>query len=213
MGKITIMIVEDHKLIRETWAFILNKDERFQVIAECGATDEAVMKAEQLKPQVVLMDINMLPYTGMEATQKIRRCSPDSRIIGLSIHSQPAFAKKMLQSGARGYVTKNSSTDEMMAAIIEVMKGNKYLCEEIKDIMLEQMMDPQSASRAVQLLTDREMQIINCIKAGLSSKEIGEKLQISLKTVEVHRHNILKKLKLKNVASLVNFINSSASYI
>src|SRR5690606_35945882 len=205
---ITIMIVEDHKLIRETWTFILNKDEQFQVIAECGAADEAVEKAELLKPEIILMDINMTPYTGMEATQKIRQCSPSSRIIGLSVHSQPAFAKRMLQSGARGYITKNSSTEEMKIAILEVMNGNKYLCEEIKEIMSEQLVNPPEA-QAVHQLTDREIQIIGCIRDGLSSKEIGEKLHISLKTVEVHRHNILKKLKLKNVASLVNFINSS----
>ncbi len=213
MEKITIMIADDHKLIRETWAYILNRDERFHVIAECGNAEEAVEMARVLSPQVILMDINMLPFTGMEATQKISVSSPESRIIGISMHSQPAYAKKMLQSGAKGYVTKNSSKDEMITAIIEVMKGNRYLCDEIKNILSDQMINPADEARNINMLTDREIQIINCVKEGLSSKEIGEKLSISLKTVEVHRHNILKKLKLKNVASLVNFINSSGSYI
>lgn len=213
MEKITIMIADDHKLIRETWTYILNRDERFQVVAECGNSDEAVEKAKALGPQIILMDINMLPITGMEATQKIRESSPASRIIGISMHSQPAYAKKMLQSGARGYVTKNSSKDEMITAIVEVMKGNRYLCDEIKNILSDQMINPADDGPNINMLTDREIQIINCVKEGFSSKEIGEKLSISLKTVEVHRHNILKKLKLKNVASLVNFINSSGSYI
>jgi DNA-binding NarL/FixJ family response regulator len=213
MEKITIMIADDHKLIRETWTYILNRDERFQVIAECGNSEEAVALAQKLVPQIILMDINMLPYTGLEATQRIRQCSPSSRIIGISMHSQPAYAKKMLQSGARGYVTKNSSKDEMLTAIVEVMKGNRYLCEEIKNIISDQMINPSEEAPSINILTDRELQIINCVKEGFSSKEIGEKLKISLKTVEVHRHNILKKLKLKNVASLVNFINSSGSYI
>ncbi|MBC8034822.1 MAG: response regulator transcription factor [Chitinophagaceae bacterium] len=213
MEKITIMIADDHKLIRETWTYILNRDDRFEVIAECANSEEAVEKAKSLEPQIILMDINMLPYTGLEATQKIRQSSPASRIIGISMHSQPAYAKKMLQSGARGYVTKNSSKDEMITAIIEVMKGNRYLCDEIKNIISDQMINPSEEGPNINMLTDRELQIINCVKEGLSSKEIGEKLSISLKTVEVHRHNVLKKLKLKNVASLVNFINSSGSYI
>lgn len=213
MEKITIMIADDHKLIRDTWSFVLNGDERFQVIAECGDSEEAVQQARNLRPQIILMDINMTPFTGFEATEQIRKYAPGSRIIGISMHSQPAYAKKMLQVGARGYVTKNSSKDEMINAILEVYNGNRYICEEIKTIISEQLMDEKTEGPNINTLTDREIQIINFIKEGFSSKEIGFKLNISLKTVEVHRHNILKKLKLKNSASLVNFINSSASYI
>lgn len=213
MEKITIMIADDHKLIRETWSYILNGDDRFKVVAECGDAEEAIKEASIKQPQVILMDINMAPVTGLEATEKIRKYSPGSKIIGISMHSQPAYAKRMLQAGAKGYVTKNSSKDEMIRAILEVMEGNRYLCEEIKNIISEQMLDQKTDTPNINILTEREIQIINCIKEGYSSKEIGTRLQISLKTVEVHRHNILKKLKLKNVASLVNFINSSASYI
>lgn len=206
MEKITIMIADDHKLIRDTWSFVLNGDDRFLVVAECGNSEEAVDQARKLRPQIVLMDINMPPFTGFEATERIRKFSPGSKVIGISMHSQPAYAKKMLQVGARGYVTKNSSKDEMINAIMEVYNGNKYICEEIKNIISEQLMEEKAEGPNINTLTDREIQIINLIKEGQSSKEIGFKLNISLKTVEVHRHNILKKLKLKNSASLVNFI-------
>jgi len=213
MSKINILIADDHKLIRETWSYILNSDSRFQVVGECGDAQEAVELARTKRPHVVLMDINMSPFSGLEATQRIRKISPGSKVIGVSMHSQPAYAKKMLQMGARGYVTKNSSKEEMIKAILEVNHGNKYICDEIKNIISEQLLDEKEDSPNINALTEREMQIINFIKEGLSSKEIATNLSISLKTVEVHRHNILKKLKLKNSASLVNFINTNASYI
>jgi DNA-binding NarL/FixJ family response regulator len=213
MEKINILIADDHKLIRETWTYILNSDPRFQVVAECGDSEQAVELAKQKRPHIVLMDINMTPINGFEATEKIRKVSPGSKIIGVSMHSQPAYAKKMLQVGARGYVTKNSSREEMFKAIMEVFRGNKYVCDEIKTIISEQLLDENQDVPNINSLTEREIQIINHIREGLSSKEIASKLDISLKTVEVHRHNILKKLKLKNSASLVNFINSTAGYV
>ncbi|WEK37086.1 MAG: response regulator transcription factor [Candidatus Pseudobacter hemicellulosilyticus] len=213
MEKISVLIADDHKLIRETWSFILNNDPRFVVVADCGDTDQAVELARSKKPQIVLMDINMAPTSGFEATEKIRKLSPASRIIGISMHSQPAYAKKMLQIGAKGYVTKNSSKEEMIAAILEVHSGNRYICDEIKNNISELVLEENREMPNVNSLTDREIQIIHLIKEGQSSKEIASGLKISLKTVEVHRHNILKKLKLKNSASLVNFINSVATNI
>jgi DNA-binding NarL/FixJ family response regulator len=213
MEKITILIADDHKLIRETWTYILNSDERFEVVAECGDAEQAVELAKELTPDIVLMDINMAPFNGFEATEKIRKVSPETKIIGVSMHSQPAYAKKMLQVGARGYVTKNSSKEEMFTAISEVFRGNKYVCDEIKTIISDQLLEDNQDVPSINSLTEREMQIIHHIREGHSSKEIATQLDISLKTVEVHRHNILKKLKLKNSASLVNFINSSAGYV
>ncbi|MDH7463556.1 response regulator transcription factor [Chitinophagaceae bacterium 26-R-25] len=213
MTKLTILIADDHKLIRETWSYILNSDTRFEVVAECGDALSAVEMAKLKRPNIVLMDINMMPFTGFEATEKIRKLSPASKIIGVSMHSQPAYAKKMLQVGATGYVTKNSSREEMFKAIIEVYKGNKYICDEIKNIISHQMLDEKSEEPNIHSLTEREVQIINFIKQGDSSKEIADTLDISLKTVEVHRHNILKKLRLKNTAALVNFINNTGNYL
>lgn len=209
MEAISILIADDHKLIRDTWSFILNTDERFKVVAECSNGEEAVEQAKQKRPQIVLMDINMTPVSGLEATKQIRKVSPGSRIIGVSMHSQPAYAKKMLQIGAKGYVTKNSSREEMFKAIMEVHKGNRYICDEVKNIISEQIMD-DGPSQGINSLSERELQIVKLIKEGFSSKEISAQLNISLKTVEVHRHNILKKLNLKNSAALVNYINTYA---
>ncbi|HTQ26968.1 MAG TPA: response regulator transcription factor [Puia sp.] len=213
MSKISILIADDHKLIRETWTYILNSDPRFEVIATCGDAEEAVSLAKEKNPDVILMDINMAPFSGIEASQQVRKILPEIKIIGVSMHSQPAYAKKMLQIGARGYVTKNSSKEEMIRAILEVSEGSKYICEEIRNIISDQLLEDKESYPDINILTEREMQIINLIKEGFSSKEIATDLNISLKTVEVHRHNILKKLKLKNSASLVNFINTNSTYI
>jgi len=210
MKKVSIMIVDDHTLIRETWSFLLGKNENFDVVAECGDGERAIELARDKRPDVVLLDINMAPMSGFDVLKMIRKYSPGSKIIGVSMHSQPAYAKKMLRLGAKGYVTKNSPRQEMLTAIAEVSKNQVYVCQEVKNILSEQMLNGDQGNPDINNLSDREMQIVRALKEGLSSKEIASELSISLKTVEVHRHNILKKLKLKNTVSLINFINSQA---
>lgn len=210
MKKVSIMIVDDHTLIRETWSFLLGKNENFDVVAECGDGERAIELARDKRPDVVLLDINMAPMSGFDVLKMIRKYSPGSKIIGVSMHSQPAYAKKMLRLGAKGYVTKNSPRQEMLEAIAEVSKNQVYVCQEVKNILSDQMLNGDQVNPDINNLSDREMQIVRALKEGLSSKEIASDLSISLKTVEVHRHNILKKLKLKNTVSLINFINSQA---
>ncbi|GJQ33940.1 MAG: DNA-binding response regulator [Ignavibacteriaceae bacterium] len=207
MSKITILLVDDHKLVRDSWAFVLNSDPRFKVIAESSNGNDAVEMAKDKKPDIVLMDINMTPINGFEATKLILKDSPTSKVIGVSMHSMPVYAKKMIQSGGMGYVTKNSSKEELMEAILEVYNGRKYICNEVKDIIALHELD-DAGQPDLNSLSRRELDIAELIKSGFSSREIGEKLEISLKTVEVHRYNILKKLQLKNTAALVNFVNS-----
>lgn len=209
MEKITILIADDHTLVRETWSFILNTDDRFKVIAESGSGEEAVELAKQLRPHIVIMDINLPGMNGIEATQLIRKYSPASKILGVSLHTQPTYARKMIQKGAMGYVTKNSSREEMFKAIMEVHGGRRYICEEIKNILSEQVINGEENQTGLNALSQREIEIIHFIKKGFSSKEIAENLDISVKTVEVHRYNVLKKLNLKNSAALVNYINNS----
>jgi DNA-binding NarL/FixJ family response regulator len=209
MDKISILLVDDHKLIRESWSFILNSDSRFKVVGETSNADEAVEIAKNQKPEIVLMDINMTPVNGFDATKLIRKFSPASRIIGISMHSMPAYARRMLQIGAMGYVTKNSSKDELLTAIVEVNNGKKYICDEVKNILAQQELEEDETGQPdMNVLSQREIDVVKLIKEGLSSKEIALRLDISLKTVEVHRYNILKKLSLKNTAALVNFINT-----
>ena len=212
MEKISVLIADDHKLIRETWSFILNSDARFNVIAQCSNGEEAIEMAQKLRPKIALLDINMSPTNGIEATEQIRKFSPSTKIIGVSMHSQPAYVKKLLKLGAMGYVTKNSPQQEMFEAIMEVNAGRRFICSEVKTILSEQIFDEDNSTGA-NTLSSRELDVIKQIKEGLSSKEIAVQLSISLKTVEVHRHNILKKLNLKNSAALVNYINASGLVI
>jgi two-component system invasion response regulator UvrY len=209
MSKITIMIVDDHTLIRETWSYLLGRNEDLEVIAELGDGQRAIEIARDKRPNIVLLDINMSPLNGFDILKMIRKLSPGSKVIAVSMHSQPAYAKKMLRLGARGYVTKNSPRKEMLDAIHQVQAGNVYICQEVKNILSEQMMNEDEGADGLNQLSEREIEVINLIRNGLSSKEIADKLAISIKTVEVHRHNILKKLKVKNTASLINYINSS----
>lgn len=209
MSKITIMIVDDHTLIRETWSFLLGRNEKFNVIAEVGDGQRAIDLARDHRPMIILLDINMTPLNGFDVLKMIRKLSPGSKVIAVSMHSQPAYAKKMLRLGARGYVTKNSPRQEMLDAIDAVMDGNVYICQEVKNILSEQMLGEEENTAGLNQLSEREIEVINQIRDGLSSKEIADQLGISIKTVEVHRHNILKKLKVKNTASLINYINSS----
>jgi len=212
MNRINILIADDHKLIRESWSYLLSADPRFNVIASCGNTEEAVEATQTLKPDVVLMDINIMPFSGFEATQKICKVSPLSKVIGISMHAHPAYVKKMLKSGASGYVTKNSSRQEMIDAIMEVQNGKKFLCKEISGIITDHLLHLKENAPDISLLSKRELQIIKFVREGFSSIEMAAELGIAVRTVETHRHNILKKLKLKNSASLVNFINMYSEF-
>ena len=209
MEKITILIVDDHTLVRETWSEILNSDPRFKVVAQAGNGEQAIEFAKQLRPNIIVMDVNLPGMNGIDATHEVLKSSPESKVLGVSMHTQPAYARKMLQNGASGYVTKNSSRQEMFEALLEINKGNKYICEEIKNNLSDQMVNGDDPQKNVNTLSHRELEIVSFIQKGLSSKEIADLLFVSVKTIEVHRYNILRKLNLKNAAALVNFVNKN----
>jgi two-component system invasion response regulator UvrY len=209
MKKITIAIVDDHKLIREMWTKMFAGNTEIEIAGEGGTQDEAIEMIKIKRPDIVFLDINLIQGSGLNAVPLIREFSPDTRIIAVSMHTQPMYAKKMLKLGAKAYVTKSSPVQEIFKAIEEVMKGGLYVCTEIKDILSDQIINNEPTAPDTKDLTSREIGIIKFIKEGLSSKVISLRLNITLRTVEVHRYNILKKLKLKNTASLINFINNS----
>lgn len=209
MKKMSIAIIDDHKMIREMWTRLFCLQGEMEVVGESGSFTEGIEMLKQVKPDIVLLDINIPPQSGLEAVPLIRKFSPGTRIIAVSMHSQPAYAKKMLRAGAKGYVTKNSPHDEIFKAIHKVMIGDIYLCAEIKDNISMQVMSEDNCGNEIHELSLREIEVIRLIKAGLSSKEIASQLNLSTHTVDVHRHNILKKLKLKNTASLISFINTT----
>lgn len=207
MEQISILITDDHTLVRQSLATILNQHSNFKVVAEAGSGEEAVEMARQFRPSVVIMDINLPGMNGIEATSIIRKFSPGTKILGVSLHSQPAYVRKIMKAGASGYITKNSSSEEMIKAIEEIHSNHGYICEEIKNIIADQLIIDTDDNNRVATLSCREIDIVRNIIKGFSSKEIADSLGITAKTVEVHRYNIMKKLKLKNVASLVNYFN------
>lgn len=209
MKKITILLVDDHRLLRESWYGILNSDPHFNVVGDTGDGIEAIKLAKKLKPDIVLMDISMTPVDGFEVTRQIYKSGSGCRVIGLSMYNNVISAKRLLTLGAMGYLTKNSSKEEMKEAIIEVSNGKKYICKEITNVLVQQEMDEDSEVSLVNSLSKREIEIVQYVKKGFSSREIALQLDIGMKTVEVHRYNILRKLHLKNSASLINFFNAN----
>jgi DNA-binding NarL/FixJ family response regulator len=135
--KISIVIVDDHQIMRETWRLILEQDARFSIVAECRSGAEAIRAANDLHFDIMLMDINMRPVNGFEATRKILNKHPSLKIIGISVNNQPSYARNMLRLGARGFVTKDSPKQEMIYAIICVYDGDIYICEDIRKKMDE----------------------------------------------------------------------------
>ena len=213
MKKLTLIIVDDHKLLREMWGRIFADNKDIEVVGESGEFNDAIELIKIKRPDIVLMDINLPPASGMDAVPLIRKFTPGTKIIAVSTHNQPAYAKKMLQLGAKGYVTKNSSSQEMFKAINEVMTGKIYVCSEIKDIISSQMFNDETIFHNAEVLSLREIEIVKFIREGYSSKEIAANLYISVRTVEVHRRNILKKLNLKNTASLINYTNNTDLFL
>ena len=136
-NSIRVIIVDDHELVRQTWRMLLHNQHSIEVIKECSSGSEAISEATASNPDVILMDINMDPINGFEATQKILQTAPHIKIIGVSVNNQPSYARNMMQLGAKGYVTKNSPRQEMIEAIHEVMKGKTYVCKEVKQQMTD----------------------------------------------------------------------------
>ena len=131
MNPISILFVDDHPLIRKAWDFLLRQDKRFRVIGVCESGEEAIVLTKQLCPDIVIMDIRLRGISGIEATQLIKQNCPEVEIIGLSFHIEMDYAEKIMQNGARGYLSKNSSPDEIFKAITEVHSGGSYVCQEL----------------------------------------------------------------------------------
>ncbi|MEY2596441.1 MAG: hypothetical protein RI965_1713 [Bacteroidota bacterium] len=206
--KIKIIIADDHLLIAETWATLINMDPEFEVVKVYDNTKNLVDEITAVKPDIAILDINIHPFSGIEATKMIKKLAPGTKIIGVSMHNQPSFAKKMIRNGATGYVTKNSTKNEMYDAIRSVMKGEKYICAEIQKNITHQLLLDEEDNK-LSKLTEREIEIIKLIKDGYTNKEIAKTLFLSPRTVETHRARILKKLDIKNSLSLVKYINES----
>jgi two-component system invasion response regulator UvrY len=132
---IRIILVDDHKIVRESWSLLLGYDKRFAIIHECDNGHEAIEQALSLLPDILLVDINMYPSNGFEVTKKVLQANPAAKIIGISVNNQPSYSNRMLEIGGMGFITKGSPFEEVTHAIIEVHKGNQYVCNEIKNMI------------------------------------------------------------------------------
>lgn len=192
---IKVLIVDDHQLIREAWTAILEIVPGVTVIGSAESADEAVEMSLLYRPEIVLMDINLKASNGFEATCRIVNQLPKTRVIGLSLHDEVALVKKFLAQGASGYLSKNASKEELLIAIDAVMDGQVYLAADIR----EKLSGPDHEAPD---LTGKEIEIVRFIGQGLTSREIADQLFVSIRTVETHRYNILKKLSIPNAAQL-----------
>ncbi len=207
--KISVIIIEDHKLIAEAWKSMLQLQDRFNVMGVYNNPVEGAEAVKQKRPNVLLCDINMHPISGVEVTRLVRKFAPGTKIIAVSLLTQPAIVKKIIKAGATGYLTKSSDKKELNEAIDQVLAGHTYICEEVKNILAQINLanDEEEQKPDLNKLSERELDIVRLLKKGSSSKEIAAELSLSVRTVDAHRYNILKKLNLKNATALVNLVN------
>jgi DNA-binding NarL/FixJ family response regulator len=198
---IKVLIVDDHKLISEAWTSLLKDAPNIWVVGSADNAEDAFSMTHAHKPDIVLMDINLGTGSGFDVTVKINDSMPKTRVIGLSLHDDITYVKKFLSIGAKGYLTKNTSKSELIEAIHSVFNGNTFIGSDIKDRYFTSLLNVDSTESKKEL-TMKEIEIVKLISQGLTSKEIADKLFISHRTVETHRHNILKKLDMPNAAQL-----------
>jgi DNA-binding NarL/FixJ family response regulator len=202
----TIIIVDDHTMLREAWSQLINNDPEFEVIGTCGHAEEAMELIRKKVPDILMLDVSLPQISGLQAAVTLLELIPDLKILGISMYNQTSYALKMMKIGAMGYLTKTSPTKEMFTALRDVRSGRKYISQEIKELLTQEVLIGEKEKNR---LTGREMELIDYLKKGLTSSEIAKILSISTKTVEVHRYNILKKLNLKNTAGLINYLNKN----
>ncbi|MBB6454032.1 two-component system response regulator NreC [Salirhabdus euzebyi] len=205
---IKILLCDDHAVVRSGLHVLLNAVPDMEVIGEASEGNEAIEKALQLKPDVVLMDLSM-PHgkDGLSATSELKKQLPDIAILILTMHDDEEYLFRAIQAGASGCVLKSAPHKELVDAIKSVCSGNAYLHPAATKRLMDEYLGnlKQSGTDLFQLLSDREKEVLTLIAKGYSNKEIGEKLVISVKTVETHKSNVMEKLQMKTRPELVEY--------
>jgi DNA-binding NarL/FixJ family response regulator len=200
-----IVIAEDHTILREGLRALLSSDPDLEIVGEAEDGQEAIRCVEKLKPGLVLMDLSMPRMNGMDAIREIKKRSPDTRILVLTVHKADEYIVATLQAGANGYVLKDSTHTELKMAIKNVFDGKFYISPGISAKVIEGFLEnksPQKAATPWDSLTARERGILKLIAEGYKNKDIADFLCISVKTVEKHRANLMQKLDLHGVSAL-----------
>jgi DNA-binding NarL/FixJ family response regulator len=205
--KTRIFIVDDHPLLRRGLAELINREIDMVFCGEAEDSPTAMKLIGQIKPDLVIVDISLKGYNGIELIKNIKAFDPKIQVLVLSMHDESVYAMRVLKAGAKAYVMKQEVVDKVMEAVRRIRAGKVFVSERVASRMLDQVVvggDPAPDS-PVDLLSDRELEIVNMIGSGLPTREIAAKLHISIKTVESHRARIKEKLNLQNAIQLVQF--------
>ena len=199
-----ILLVEDHRLVREAVRDALRRESDFEVIGEVGSSQDAIARAQTLDPDVIVLDIGLPDFNGIELTHRLRQAGCTARIVALSAYAEKHFVTEMLRAGAAAYVSKNAAGTELFQAIRAVERGQNYVSPDVTGNLFSQLRDQDSDSEN-RKLGRREREVLRLIAQGQRSPEIADQLHISIGTVEAHRRNIMRKLDLHSVAELTKY--------
>jgi DNA-binding NarL/FixJ family response regulator len=204
---IRILLADDHKIVRTSLGKLLEKEIGFQIIGEADNGRETVDLAKKLLPDVIIMDIGMPELNGIEATKQIIRISNKIKIIALSMHSDRMFITGMFKAGASGYLLKDCAFDELIDAINSVINKKIYISKEVTGIVINELLEALSKDDVTETtnLSDREKEVLQLLAEGKSTKEIANGLNLSIKTIESHRKNIMTKLNIYTIPELTKF--------
>lgn len=204
MDKISVLIVEDQRIVREGLTKGLAYNTNLDIVGEASSGAEAIKNAEKLLPDIILMDISMPDIDGIKATEIIMGKNPDAKILALSAYNDEEYVIEIINAGAKGYLLKDVSFDELNSAIEIVSRGNLYFCKGVSGTILTHLNNSKSTKKICDL-TARELDVLELIAEGLVNKQIAEKLFISIKTVNNHREHIMSKLNIHSAAGLTKF--------
>ncbi|MFZ1729395.1 MAG: response regulator transcription factor [Bacteroidota bacterium] len=214
--KTKVLIADDHEVVRSGLKLVLESSGQFEVVAEASDGSEVTALVAQHLPDLVILDISMPTVNGLEATYALRPLYPDLKILALTIHADEEYIYRMLKAGANGYILKTAAKDEIYHAAESVISGKTFFCTLVSNVVIREFFDraaaeggvgagPELAEESESPLTKRETEILRLIAEGLTNREIGEKLYISIRTVNTHRTNLMQKLKLHETAGLVRY--------
>ncbi len=206
MSKITVLLAEDHTIVRQGLRSLLDNEPEIEVVGEAGDGQEAIQKTEQLRPAVVVMDITMPILNGLEATRQIKKLFPAVKVVILTVHSTEEHIYQILRAGASGYVVKQGAVPELIEAIRAAAQGNTFLSPTIS----RQAIDEYGRRAEVTVdrhdrLTDREREVLQLIAEGRTSREMASRMHVTVKTVEAHRAHLMDKLGLHTIADLTRY--------
>lgn len=207
MEQTTIVLVDDQPIFRKGLEQLLNNYPNMKVVGHANNGLEAIDVARDHQPDILILDVSMPKMRGTEALKRIKEVSPDTKVLVLSMYDQEEYIWHSLKYGASGYLLKQSAAEEFETAISMIQKGNIYLSPEISRFVVADWVSKSQEKNIVHLapITEREKQVLKMVAEGNSNKEIGQLLHISTKTVETHRHRLMKKLELSNLADLIRY--------